>query len=220
MTSSSSSAKPLPLSQLDAINLAKALTALLLVGYALYFGVAGMRQVLYLCLHLTYCTWWLIEQWLFPSRRQQIFQEKVNWATLIGILLFVGAFYSLPGYLAFVNPDPIGFVAIAIAIPLYTVGSLVNATADVQKMTAKKYDAGLVKDEIWRTSQNVNYLGDLMRYFSFAIVSGSLWAYILPALIFALYLSRIQQKQESMREKYADYPEYNAETKRLIPGVW
>lgn len=210
----------LGLSQLDAINLAKGLTIILLIAYALIWGINDSRQVLYLALHVTYCVWWLVEQWLFPARRQQIFQEKVTWASLIASLVFVGAVYSLPGYFAFTNPESISLVTIAIAVPLYVLGSLINSTADIQKLTAKKYGAGLVQDEAWRLSQNINYLGDLMRYFSFAIVAGSLWAYILPLLVVALYVSRISEKATRMGEKYTDYEAYARQTKRLLPGIW
>ncbi|WP_072619475.1 DUF1295 domain-containing protein [Spirulina major] len=220
MTQDHQITQKLPLTQLDAINIAKALTIVLLISYALYFGINGVRQIIYLCLHITYCVWWLIEQWLFPSRRQQIFQDQVDWVTLLSILMFVGGIYSLPGYLACINTTVVSYLAIAFSIPLFMIGSLINATADIQKLTAKKYNSGLVKDEIWRISQNINYFGDLMRYLSFAIISGSLWSYILPGLIFIMYLFRIKEKRVPMQEKYADYPEYSTNTKQLIPGIW
>ncbi|NEQ44005.1 MAG: DUF1295 domain-containing protein [Leptolyngbya sp. SIOISBB] len=100
--------------------------------------------------------------------------------------------------------------AIAIALLLYLFGSLINISADVQKMTAKSMGAGLVKDGAWRHVRNINYLGDLMRYTSFAVVAGSPWAYILPATIAALYAQRILQKEQSMGNKYPDFEAYQA----------
>ncbi|NEO85906.1 MAG: DUF1295 domain-containing protein [Spirulina sp. SIO3F2] len=213
-------AKTLPLTQLDAINLAKVLTILLLIVYAFIWGISDWRQVLYLALHITYCVWWLLEQWLFPTRRQQIFQEPTTWGSLIGALLVVGGLYSLPGYFAFTNPHPLSLWVAAIAVPLYTLGSLVNATADVQKLTAKQQGAGLVQDGAWRIAQNINYLGDLMRYLSFSIVAGALWAYLLPVGILLLYIPRILAKETRMQEKYPDYAAYRDQTKRLLPGLW
>ncbi len=63
--------------QLTAINVAKIVTILCLITLALIYGVNEERQVIYLCLHISYCLWWLVEQWLFPQRRQQLFTEKV-----------------------------------------------------------------------------------------------------------------------------------------------
>jgi steroid 5-alpha reductase family enzyme len=56
-------------------------------------------------------------------------------------------------------------------------GSLINTSADVQKLTAKQGGANLVKDGIWRFARHINYFGDLLRYLSFSVVAGSIWAY-------------------------------------------
>jgi protein-S-isoprenylcysteine O-methyltransferase Ste14 len=207
------------LTALTAINIAKVLTIVLLLIFSFVFGIQDLRQVIYLCLHVSYCLWWLLEQWLFPQRRQ-IFSEPVGTGGFIWALLFVGAFYSLPGYLAFTNPVPLSAIATAVALPLYIFGTLINATADIQKLTAKQYGAELVRDNIWRFSRNINYFGDLLRYLSFAVVAGSLWAYLVPAVILMVYLQRISQKEQSMSAKYQNYADYQKSSSLLIPFVW
>jgi hypothetical protein len=62
--------------QLTAINTAKILTIVLLLVLAAVLGVQDMRQVVYLSLHISYCLWWLLEQWLFPERTRQLFCER------------------------------------------------------------------------------------------------------------------------------------------------
>lgn len=206
--------------QLTAINVAKAVTILCLITLAIIYGVHDQRQVIYLCLHVSYCLWWMVEQWLFPLRREQIFTEKVGLPIFIVVLLFVGVFYALPGYFAFTNPHPITYLTIAIALPLYIFGSLINTGADVQKMVAKDMGVGLVKEGVWRSVRHVNYLGDLMRYTSFSIVAGSLWAFLLPGVITLLYLQRINQKEKSMAAKYPDFATYQESSSRLLPWIW
>ena len=206
--------------QLTAINVAKTVTIFCLIALAVVYGVNDYRQVIYLCLHISYCLWWTLEQWLFPQRSQQLFTEKVNIPTFIVVLLFVGVFYCLPGYFAFTNPNPVGYLTVAIALVLYIFGSLINTGADVQKMTAKSMGAGLVKDGIWRSLRHINYLGDLMRYSSFSVIAGSIWAFILPGVIGLLYFQRIGKKEASMSAKYADFAEYQQESSRLIPWIW
>ncbi|MBD2102096.1 DUF1295 domain-containing protein [Leptolyngbya sp. FACHB-261] len=205
--------------QLTAINLAKVLTIVCLIACALVFGLPDLRQLLYMCLHLSYCCWWLFEQWLYPQRRQ-LFSDPVGPLGLISALLIVGIFYALPGYLAFTNPEPLSFLTAAIALVLYIFGSLINTSADVQKMTAKQFSLGLVRDGIWRFCRNVNYFGDLLRYFSFAVLAGSIWAYLVPGSIALLYLKRIAEKEQAMSEKYADYSDYQKASTRLIPFLW
>lgn len=206
--------------ELTAINVAKVITILCLATLALVYGIHDQRQVIYLCLHIGYCSWWLLEQWLFPQRREQIFTDKIGLFTFLVVLLFVGLFYALPGYFAFVNPNPIAYGTVAIALSLYIFGSLINTAADVQKMTAKSMGAGLVNDGIWRSVRHVNYLGDLMRYTSFSVVSGSGWAFLLPGVIFLLYLQRIVQKEQAMTAKYPDFAAYQQKSTRLFPLIW
>ena len=206
--------------QLTAINVAKIVTIFCLIALALIYGVNDERQVIYLCLHISYCLWWLLEQWLFPQRRQQLFTEKIGILTFITVILFVGVFYSLPGYFAFTNSNPVTYLTIAIALPLYIFGSLINTGADVQKMVAKSMGSGLVKDGIWRSVRHVNYLGDLMRYTSFSVIAGSLWAFLLPGVITLLYLQRISQKEQAMTAKYPDFAAYQQNSSRLLPWIW
>uniref|UniRef100_B8HVC7 Uncharacterized protein n=1 Tax=Cyanothece sp. (strain PCC 7425 / ATCC 29141) TaxID=395961 RepID=B8HVC7_CYAP4 len=205
---------------LTAINVAKVITILCLLAFALIYGVHDLRQVIYLCLHITYCCWWLLEQWLFPQRREQIFTDKIGLSTFLFTQLFVGVVFALPGYLAFTNPTPIPYATVFLALPLYILGSLINTAADVQKMTAKSMGASLVNDGIWRGVRHINYLGDLMRYTSFSIVAGSLWAFLLPGMIFLIYLQRMAQKEQSMAAKYPDFAAYQQSTARLLPWIW
>ena len=207
-------------SELTAINTAKLLTIVLLLALAATLGVRDMRQVVYLSLHISYCLWWLLEQWMFPERAKQLFTDRVGPLRFGFALLFIGVLYSLPGLLAFLNPAPISFAAVALALGLFSFGSLINASADVQKMTAKAMGADLVADGIWRRVRHVNYLGDLLRYLSFAVVAGSGWAYLVPALVLLIYLQRIDQKETRMAAKYPRFAAYQQRSARLLPGIW
>lgn len=206
--------------QLTAINAAKALTVVLLLVLAAVLGVKEMRQVIYLSLQISYCLWWLLEQWLFPERRRQLFSERVGPTGFAVALLFIGVVYTLPGLLAFLNPVPISAAAVALALGLFSFGSLINASADVQKTTAKAMGAGLVSDGIWRRVRHVNYLGDLLRYLSFAVVAGNGWAFLVPGLVLMIYLQRIGAKEEQMAQKYPAFREYQQRSSRLLPGIW
>lgn len=208
------------MTELTAINTAKTITIFLLLGLAIILGISDMRQVIYLCLHISYCLWWLLEQWLYPQRKEVIFSKPIGIGGFIASLVFVGFLYALPGYLAFINPVPISYITVAIALPLYIFGTIINSVADVQKLIAKQFGAGLVSDNIWRFSRNINYFGDLLRYLSFSVVAGSAWAYLVPGLITIIYIIRIFQKEKSMAEKYADYAEYQKSSTRLIPFLW
>lgn len=207
-------------SQLTAINVAKMITIAIVIILIAIVGISDQRQILYACMHISYCVWWLLEQRIYPERRTFLFQEKVGPIGLISAVLIIGVFYSLPAFLAFFNSNPLTIAATATAIPLFYFGSLINTSADVQKMTAKTLGRDLVSDGIWSRIRHVNYSGDLMRYLSFAVVAGSAWAFLVPLAIAALYLQRIGEKEIAMGEKYPDFAAYRQRTTRLIPWVW
>ncbi|MEJ6827583.1 MAG: DUF1295 domain-containing protein [Synechococcus sp. ArSW.bin.68] len=206
--------------QLTAINWAKIITILVILSLILVLGVDGQRQILYACMHISYCVWWLLEQKIYPERCRQIFTEKVSNTGFVGSLLIVGIFYSLPAFLAFTNPTNLSIAATATAIPLFYFGSLINTAADVQKTTEKTSGVGLVRSGIWSGIRHINYTGDLMRYLSFSVVAGSIWAFLVPLSIFVLYIQRIKEKEASMRIKYQDFSDYKLSSFRLIPGIW
>jgi len=207
-------------SQLTAINIAKMITIAIVIGLIALVGITDQRQILYACMHISYCAWWLLEQRIYPERRTFLFQEKVGPIGLISAILIIGVFYSLPAFLAFFNSNPLTIAATATAVPLFYFGSLINTSADVQKMTAKTMGRGLVNDGIWSQIRHVNYSGDLMRYLSFAVIAGSTWAFLVPLAIAALYLQRMNEKEKSMSEKYVDFGTYRQHTKRLVPWIW
>ena len=206
--------------ELTGINIAKVVTILCLLGLAVVYGVNDYRQVIYLCLHIGYCSWWLLEQWLFPQRGQQLFTNKVGIPVVLVMVAFIGVFYCLPGYFAFTNDVPVSYVTVAIALTLYIFGSLINTSADVQKMTAKELGAGLVSNGAWRRVRHINYLGDLMRYSSFSVIAGNPWAFVLPGIIALLYWQRINDKEKSMAGKYSEFEAYQEKSDRIIPFIW
>ena len=208
------------MTQLQAINIAKVTTIFALAIPVLVLGLQGERVVLYLALHISYCVWWLVEPWLLPARREQIFRDPVGPASAVLIVLYVGLFFALPGWLAMANPAPLAPITLASAVVLFSFGSLINTTADVQKTTAKALGAGLVEDGSWRRLRHVNYLGDLIRYASFAVLAGSVWAWLVPAAILLAYLPRIAAKEQSLEQRYPGFPAYRARSWRLLPGLW
>jgi protein-S-isoprenylcysteine O-methyltransferase Ste14 len=205
---------------MQGLNIAKVTTIVGLVLPALVLQLSSLRLTVYLTLHIAYCVWWLLEQWLFPERGRQLFTERLGPVGLVLVVLYVGIFYCLPGWLAMANPAALGSTALVGGLLLYIYGSLINTAADVQKGTAKTLGATLVRDGIWRRLRHVNYLGDLLRYASFAVIAGSPWAWLLPASVLLLYVPRILSKEQAMQRKYPGYAAYEAASWRLLPGLW
>jgi protein-S-isoprenylcysteine O-methyltransferase Ste14 len=161
-----------------------------------------------------------VEQQLLPERRAQIFRDPVGPGGAVLMVLYVGLFFALPGWLAMANPNPLSPLTTALAVVMFSFGSLINTSADVQKTTAKALGAGLVEDGCWRRIRHVNYLGDLIRYASFAVLAGSAWAWLLPVSVLVMYVGRIKAKEESLGQRYPGFAAYRASSWRLLPGLW
>ncbi len=101
------------MTQLQAINIAKVTTIFALAIPAVVLGLQGERVVLYLALHITYCAWWLVEQWLLPARQEQIFRDPAGPGLVVATVLYVGLFFCLPGWLAMANPAPLAPITAA-----------------------------------------------------------------------------------------------------------
>ena len=59
-----------------------------------------------------------------------------------------------------------------------------------------------------------------MRYTSFSVIAGNLWAFLVPGVITLLYLQRISQKEQAMAAKYPEFTAYAQHTSRLLPWIW
>lgn len=211
------------MTQLQAINIAKITTVFALAIPVLWLGLDGTRVVVYLALQISYCLWWIVEQWLFPERAEQLFRERLSPLMVVITVAYVGLFFALPGWLAMANPlQQPAAITLAAAIGLFSFGSLINTAADVQKGTAKRLGVALVCDGAWRRLRHVNYLGDLLRYSSFALLAGSIWAWLLPLSVLLVYVQRIRSREQVMADRGESeaYAAWLARSWRLLPGVW
>ena len=154
-----------PTTVLDAINVAKVLTGVVIVALIATKGL-GQRQAVYVGLHGSYLMWWLLEQWLFPPFSNRFSQpaDPVIWGF---VLLLVGLAYAWPAWCAWRNTAPVQPALVAISIMVFALGSLTNVMADVQMHATKAALAPtktLVTTGIYRLARNPNYFADWLRY--------------------------------------------------------
>ena len=120
------------------VNVAKVVTILCLLALPLFYAV-HTRQAAYLALQVSYCVWYLMKQAIM---REPVFKERDSLLDAIQVVAIVGVFYALPGWLAFMNPEPVGDAILAASIALFFFGSVINSSADVQKTTALRLREG------------------------------------------------------------------------------
>lgn len=133
----------------------------------------------------------------------------------------VGWAYCLPFYFATRNPDPLA-LGDAIAIGVYLVGTVFHFGGDYQKRRFKLRDdtqGKLLDTGFWAICRHPNYFGDFLVYVSFAVVGGSMWAWIAPLLNLLQYaFDAIPKSEKWSAERYgASWEEYKARTKVFVP---
>jgi len=196
-----------PVTVLDCINIAKVCTGIVILFLAGRFGFTP-RSSLYASLHLSYLTWWLSEQYFFPPFWGR-FGDSADVATGIVVLMVIGVFYALPAFFAFsgnrvVEISPFETI---LCVMLFTMGCLINTTADVHMKAFKAAIApqkSLVTDGLYRLCQNPNYFGDQLRYASFCLASGKVWSFFLLVLVVSMNLGSLHDPNQKggMKERY------------------
>lgn len=189
------------------INLHKGMTAFVVLGLMAIYQNASLGAWVYLALHGSYGFLWLLKDRLFPDER---WEEKVS--VPLGVLVFMalGLYWLAPFIL--ISQDrvpPAGVVAGAVALNM--IGAVLHFGSDAQKYFTLKYQPGLITDGFFARCRNTNYLGEVMIYVGFAMLSMSWIGYIGIILFFGVvFIPGMLRKDQSL----ARYPAFAAYKKR------
>ena len=91
---------------------------------------------------------------------------------------------------------------------IYSFGLIFMLCTDLQKYLILKYKTGLIDNYFLAKNRNTNYLGEIMIYFSFALIVGRYECYILLIFVWITFFAgRIYIKEKSLQKKegYAKY---------------
>jgi steroid 5-alpha reductase family enzyme len=197
------------------INLHKGLTAGIVLGLMYYYDNFSIGAWVYLALHGSYGFLWLFKDRVYPDKK---WEEQVS--VPYGILVFfaLGLYWIAPFILISQDKMP-GEMIIAGAVALNMFGSVLHFGSDAQKYFTLIYKSGLITEGFFARCRNPNYLGELMIYVGFAMLSMSWMGYIGIALFFSfVFIPGMIKKDKSL----ARYPEFAAYKKRsglLLPKM-
>lgn len=112
-----------------------------------------------------------------------------------------------------------------ILICIYIFGSYLNTGSELQRMIWKKKKSNkgkLYTEGLFKYSMHINYLGDTILFSTFAFLTGSIWAFLVPILItigFVFY--HIPELDKYLKGKYKEqFIEYESKTKKFFPWVY
>ena len=197
------------------INLHKGLTLFVVAGLMFFYKNFSIAAWVYLSLHGTYGILWLLKEKIFPD---QYFKEKINFITSVTGFIFLGSYWIAP-FILISSQKSVSSPIIAASISINIIGVFLHFASDSQKYFTLRIQKELIKDGFFKKTRNTNYLGEILIYLSFAILSMSYIPFAVLALFFfVVFLPRMIKKDKSLT-KYSSFKEYKQISGLLFPKI-
>lgn len=201
------------------INFQKGATIFLCLFLQWYFNAYRPAHWLYTALHGGYGILWIIKSYIAPDKRFKVNISIISAGIVASVLI---AYWSI-AWLTFSDsylPAEEGDLERCIWAALSTViGLVLMCGADIQKHIHLSKKKELITTGFFQRTRNPNYLGEMLIYFGFAILSRNWWSYI---LIFAtwstLFTMGMLYKEYSFMRKQG-WEDYKNQSFLLLPKV-
>lgn len=138
-----------------------------------------------------------------------------------------GWLWVIHGTMAFLggrNPSSIG-IAAWVGLALYVFGSFLNTGGELLRHRWKKSPENkgkLYTGGLFRYSMHINYFGDVVLFSGFALVTGSVYAFAIPAVMACMFVFlNIPMLDAYLASRYgAQFDEYARHTAKFIPFIY
>ena len=188
------------------VNLQKSATLFTMYLLMIYFNNYSKGAYIYLSLHGTYGLIWLLKDMTFPDKSMHVKTCLLPAGALISLLLlYWGIGFEMMYGLGIQNPSN---GRIFSCFFIFSFGLIFMLCTDLQKYIILQNKKGLISNYFLAWNRNTNYLGEIMIYFSFALIVGRLECYLLLIFVWmTFFLGRIYIKEKSLQKKEG-YNEY------------
>ena len=195
------------------INLHKGLTPFVVLGLMAIYDNFSIPAWIYLSLHGTYGILWLLKEKLFPD---PYFKDEMGFLTSITGFIFLGSYWVAP-FILISSQKLIPNFIIAGCVSIYIIGVFLHFASDSQKYFTLKLKKELITEGFFKYSRNTNYLGEILIYLSFAILSMNIIPFIILLIFFTIvFYPRMIKKDKSLK-KYEGFDEYKANSGLIFP---
>lgn len=198
------------------INLHKGLTAFFVLSLMYWYDNFSIGAWVYLALHGSYGFLWLFKDRVYPDKK---WEEPVSVTYSILVFFALGLYWIAPFILISQYKMP-GEIITAGAVALNMFGAVLHFGSDAQKYFTLKYKPGLITEGFFARCRNPNYLGELMIYVGFALLSMSWMGYIgILAFFIFVFIPGMIQKDKSL-SRYPNFAEYQKRSGLMWPKIW
>jgi steroid 5-alpha reductase family enzyme len=199
-----------------AINLHKGLTFVLILALMFVYNNFTLAPWVYLALHGTYGIIWLFKDRIYPDKQ---WQQEAPIAQVVFTFFLVCLYWIAPFILISSATIPsLPLVAAAISINIF--GIFLHYASDAQKYYTLKYQRGLITEGFFARCRNTNYLGEVLIYFSFALLTQHWLPFvILGVFVFGVFVPNMLKKDQSL-SRYPEFAEYKNRSGLLFPSLF
>ena len=197
------------------INLHKGSTAIFVVGLMFYYQNFSIGPWVYLALHGSYGFLWLLKDRMFPDKQ---WEQLVSVPYGIFVFLVLGLYWIAPWLLISQLIEPSAAI-IAAAVVLNMFGVMLHYGSDAQKYFTLKYKPGLITEGFFARCRNTNYLGELLIYSGFGLLTVSWIGFIgITAFFIGAFIPNMIKKDKSL-SRYPDFENYKKQSGLLFPNL-
>ncbi len=197
------------------INLHKGSTAIFVLGLMYYYQNFSIGPWVYLALHGSYGFLWLLKDRMFPDKQ---WEQVVSVPYGIFVFLILGLYWIAPWLLISQRIEPrVEIISAAIVLNMF--GVMLHYGSDAQKYFTLKYKSGLITEGYFSRCRNINYLGELMIYSGFALLTVSWVGFIgIVAFFVGAFIPNMIKKDNSL-SRYPEFAAYKKQTGLLFPKL-
>jgi steroid 5-alpha reductase family enzyme len=198
------------------INAHKILLIPVVLWLMWYYDNWSTEAFIYLSLHGTYCLLWLLKHRLFPDRR--FAEEKPIWLGIFFIFLPLAGYYVAP-YLLISRHVTVPSPLVGCVLFLYILGIFLHFVSDAQKYYSLQLRPGLIAEGLFGRTRNPNYLGEILIYVAYALMSRHWLPFvILAAWVFGFFVRNMLGKDRSLA-RYPQFADYKKRSGLLLPRI-
>jgi protein-S-isoprenylcysteine O-methyltransferase Ste14 len=203
------------------INFQKAGTFVFLGLLIWYYDNQTLAVWIYLAMHGSYGLVWILKDVSFPDPN---WQKKITIAG--GLMAFFGVlfWYWVIGWLLISGvAQPIYPVSdqfwFCVCISLCILGSVIMMVSDAQKYYTLKYHKGLITTGIHKYIRHPNYLGEMMIYASFALMTLHWLAFLIIGIVWIfIFIPNMIAKEKSL-SRYPEWKDYKKKSGWVMPFI-
>lgn len=198
------------------INLQKVSTLPFVLLLMWFFDCFTPTAWIYAALHGSYGLCWLLKDRVFPDPN---WEKKITFGGAFMMwALVLGPYWIAPVIIITQRVEVSQWMLFTAAL-IYVLGVVIMMSSDAQKYFTLRIKRGLITDGFFARIRHPNYLGEMMLYFSFALLAEHWLPWVVLAWVWlGVFLPNILGKEASM-SRYPEWEAYKARTGILLPRV-